>query len=168
VDPHGLFHHAPDGTVRTVGSTRIAFLGGVERPDPASSPTPRSELLDDEAYDRLWQLGPGQVDILLTHEPPTGVAPPPNGSPRIAALARRLRPSRHIGGHLHAPVEPVRANGTTYVGLSSLLRSPRFDPERAVQPASIAVLDTDTDELRIIVTPALRDVRRDTLARWLA
>jgi predicted phosphodiesterase len=168
VDPHGLFKYAPDGTVLTVGTTRIGFLGGVERPDPASSPTPRSELIDEEAYERLWRMGPGRVDILLTHEPPTGVAPAPNGSPRIAALARRLSPSLHIGGHLHAAVEPVRANGTTYVGLSSLLRSPRFDPERAVQPASIAVFDTDSDQLRVIATPAMRAIRQDTLGRWLA
>ena len=168
VDPHGLFRYAPDGTVLTLGRTRIGVLGGVQRPDPASSPVPLAELFDDDAFDTLWTIGPGHVDVLLTHEPPTGVAPPPNGSPRLAALARRLRPALHVGGHLHAPVGPIDVHGTTYLGLSSVLRSPRFDPRRAVRPRSIAVLDTDTRHVRFVESPALRQIRTDTLDRWLS
>ncbi len=65
VDPFDLFRYVPDGMVRRFGDLRIAFLGGVEeRSDDAA--------IDREACDALLALGPGAVDVLVTHQGPYG------------------------------------------------------------------------------------------------
>jgi Icc-related predicted phosphoesterase len=166
-DPHDLFQYAPDGSVLNLGAMTVAFLGGIEKPGPASFPHPGSELIDDLAFETLWALGPGRVDILITHEPPAGACTFAEGSSRITELVRRLRPAVHVGGHLHVPVGPVAVAGTTYLGLSSLLRSPARDPARALQPGSIAVMDTGHAEAVHLDAPWLREIRADTLSRWL-
>jgi Calcineurin-like phosphoesterase len=166
-DPHDLFRYAPDGTILDLGAVTMAFLGGIEKPGPASSPYPGTELIDDLAFGTLWALGPGRVDILITHEPPACACTFAEGSSRIAELVRRLRPAVHVGGHLHVLVGPVAVGGTTYLGLSSLLRSPARDPARALQPGSIAVMDTRHGKADHLDAPWLREIRADTLSRWL-
>lgn len=166
-DPHDLFRYAPDGTVLDLGTVTVGVFGGVEQPDPDSTPRPGGELLDEAAFALLWDLDGGAVDVLITHQPAAGICPYSGGSGRIAELVARLRPALHVGGHVHAPFGPLKLGPTTYLGLSSVLRSPARDPERAVQPASLAVLDTATMRTTVLDAPWFREIHSGTLGRWL-
>ncbi|HEX5414332.1 MAG TPA: metallophosphoesterase, partial [Chloroflexota bacterium] len=121
-DPFGVFQYVPDGTVLTVGDGCIAFLGGVEEEAGDAH-------FDERAYHSLLQLGPGAVDLLVTHEGPygssVGYRGDTHGSPLISDLVDALRPSFHVAGHAHQVSGPRKFGSTCYLGLDGIVASPR-------------------------------------------
>jgi Icc-related predicted phosphoesterase len=148
VDPFGIFHYVIDGTVLSQKSINIAFLGGIE--------TEKCERksINASAYEKLMQLDPGAIDILITHDAPYGVASSytgiTQGSQLITELINKIQPRYLIAGHYHHLNGPTNFGNTIYLGLNILVPPIRRDPSRKVQPGSIAVLDTDKDTLNIV------------------
>jgi Icc-related predicted phosphoesterase len=152
-DPFGIFRYVADGTVLDIEGFRIAFLGGVE--EEAGDPH-----LDMSAYRTLVELGPGNIDLLVTHEGPYGSSigyhGDTHGSPLISQLLDALRPPFHVAGHAHQLSGPRTFGSTTYLGLDGIVASPFWDPDaHGLQPGSLGVLDTSTGELRPLQDPWL-------------
>ncbi len=148
VDPFDLLRFVPDGTVLEVGGLRLGFLGGAELPGEAA--------IDRDAYQSLMDLGLGAVDLLVTHEPPygTGVGYHGNvqGSRLVTRLVEQIQPTFHVAGHLHEVDGPRDYGRTTYLRLSSLVASVRWQPDaRGMQPGCLGVLDTETGDLRHVM-----------------
>jgi Icc-related predicted phosphoesterase len=165
VDPFDLFRYVPDGRVLTIGSTRLAFLGGVEERDDAAG-------IDRDVHTGLMALGAGEVDVLITHQGPygssTGFRGDVHGSRLITELIERLRPSFHLAGHAHQAIGPVQYGRTTYLGLDGLTPSRRWQPEaQGLQPRSMAVLDAETGTLAAVTDDWLaRFVTPFDFASW--
>ncbi len=167
VDPFDLFAYVPDGRVLTFGGQRIAFLGGIETPDPgqrAADPAPPA-VFDQVAYAALSAHGVGAVDILVTHDAPHGIRVgfhgQTQGSRMITDLIARLQPAYHLAGHYHHLNGPRRYGRTTYLGLNIVLPPVHRDPERRVQPGCLAILDTDADTLQPMTEPWLAGFDKD-------
>ena len=149
VDPFDLLRYVPDGTVLRRNGTSVAFLGGIETPEP------HDQSLDPGAYAALLALPPRTVDVLVTHEPPYGVDTGHDGrtqgSAKVRALVEALQPAYHIAGHLHHIIGPHRYGAATYLGISSLVASVRWNPDaRGLLPGRLAVLDTATADLHAV------------------
>lgn len=155
VDRFDLFTHVKDGVILDFEATRIAFLGGIESIDA-------NEQIDLEAYRTLMEMPAGVVDLLVTHDAPLGIGAyrgQAQGSPMISALIETLQPRYHVGGHYHHMNGPRNYGKTVYLGLCCLLHPLRRDPTRSVQPGSLALLDTETDEFRHITDGWLETIR---------
>ena len=155
VDRFGLLRYVPDGTVMTFGGLRIAFLGGIEERDDTAG-------IDRSAYEALLALGPGSIDVLVTHQGPygsgTGFRGDIHGSRMITDLIERSRPTFHVAGHAHAFSGPTRFGETTYLGLDCVVPSPLYHLEaQGFQSGCLAVLDTDEGDLRPITDDWLAD-----------
>jgi hypothetical protein len=153
VDPGGLFAHVADGSVITVAGRRVGVLGRMEWPDD------RPFSLDMAAYQRLWDLGAGEIDILVTHDGPTG-------SPRIRALIERLQPALHVSGHYHHPDGPRRYGQTESWQLDQVVapranrRRPWADnPHQIIRPGALGVLDTDREAFHYVTGEWLSGIR---------
>jgi hypothetical protein len=70
IDPFDLFHYVPDGMIIHSGGLKLAFFGGVEHPERGKEGTEH----DPAAFTALLGTTCSEVDVLITHEPPTGVA----------------------------------------------------------------------------------------------
>jgi hypothetical protein len=132
---------------------RVAFLGGVEE----DVGDPHIDML---AYYKLLDLGPGVIDLLVTHEGPYGSSVgyhgDVHGSPLISGLVDVLRPTLHVAGHAHQLSGPRAFGSTTYLGLDGIVASPRWYPDaRGLQPGSLGTLDTSTGDLRPLQDPWL-------------
>lgn len=142
IDPFDLFRYVSDSTVLKFGGLQIGFLGGVEeRTDEAA--------IDLAAYQALMDLGPGTIDVLVTHEGPYGTSVgyrgAIHGSPLISRLVEHLQPTLHLAGHAHVLSGPHTFGRTTYLGLDCLVASPIWQPEaRGLKAGCLAVLDTNT------------------------
>jgi Icc-related predicted phosphoesterase len=152
-DPFGFLRYVPDGRVLEFSGTRVGFLGGEDRPGAAAD-------IDDHALDELAGLGPGSIDILVTHEAPHGLAVGRDGrlqgSRRISDLLIRLQPRFHVAGHYHHLNGPRREAATTSLALSSLAASARWKPNAVgLQPGCLAALDMEARQLTPVVDPWL-------------
>jgi hypothetical protein len=148
-DPFDLFRYAPDGTLLELDGLRIACLGGVEEQRDAAE-------IDWPAYERLSALGPGRVDLLVTHEGPYGTSVgfrgDVHGSAAISRLVERLGPRWHVAGHAHVLHGPRRFGPTVYLGVDCVVASPVWEPEKTgLQPGCLAVLDTETAALEPVL-----------------
>lgn len=155
VDQFDLFRHVEDGVVLDFETIRIAFLGGIES-------TETHEQIDFEAYEELMRIPTGVVDLLVTHDAPFGIGTYRGrlqGSPMISALIENLQPRYHVAGHYHHMNGPRAYGKTVYLGLCCLLHPLRRDPTRSVQPGSLALLDTETDEFRHVTEDWLETVQ---------
>ena len=115
VDPWGKMWFVPDGTSMTIGSCRIAAMGGKPQSRRARHPPdPHSvSALAETAY------APDTVDILLSHAGPHDVVR--HGSRRISALCARIRPRIHLFGHHHIRHGPhTTPSGQLRIGLDHL------------------------------------------------
>lgn len=147
-DSFDALRYVPDATVLDVGGVRIAWLGGVEE-------LPGQPAIDREAYGALMELGPGAIDVLVTHQGPYGTTVGHygnvQGSKLMTELVDRLQPRYHVAGHAHELCGPKAFGPTTYLGMASIVASARWQPDaRGLQPGCLAVLDTETGELRPI------------------
>ncbi len=150
VDPFDFLRYVPDGTTLRFGEFTVAFLGGEE-----SGRSVEDGEIDPEAYGRLMPLGPGEVDLLVTHDAPyglsTGYHGQVQGSRLITGLVERLQPGFHLAGHYHLN-GPRRYGRTTFLCLSQLVASPIWHPEaRGLQEGCLAVLDNQVGELRPVL-----------------
>lgn len=158
-DPFDLFHYVPDGTVLEFNDEfnglKVAFLGGVEeRTDQAG--------LNQVAYQSLLSLGPGTIDLLVTHQGPYGSSigyhGDTHGSKLITQLIETLQPKFQVAGHAHTVSGPQIYARTLYLGLDCIVASPIWEPDaRGLQPGCLAVLDTEAGHLEPVTDPWLAD-----------
>ena len=146
VDPFDLYRFVPDGTVLEFGDTRIAFLGGIE------TKVPDDRTIETVACESLMALEVASIDILVTHEPPHGVAVgyrgQTQGSQLVIKLIEQLQPAYHVSGHLHHLNGPRTYGRTTSLSLAGLVGSARWEPhDISYRPGCMAILDTDTGAL---------------------
>ncbi len=118
--PPGL-HWVPDGEVRSLGASRVAFLGGVWAPKSYAGDTPRPSHIARAAVERLFQES---FDILICHEAPAGTwfsgRRYPVGAPPLRDLIQQKQPRLVVHGHHHLQAE--RMMGNTRVVALDLLR----------------------------------------------
>jgi Icc-related predicted phosphoesterase len=158
VDPFDLFHYLPDGRILQLGDVTIGFLGGIENPEQRPQ-----DVFNEAAYQTLFALPPGTLDILVTHEPPYGVSTgfrgQVQGSPKISALIQTIVPRYLIAGYLHHIIGPRQFGRTTYLGLNVLFnaRSERHQ----VEPGSMVILDTIHNTLELVTDDWLSQVPLD-------
>ncbi|GIH73765.1 metallophosphoesterase family protein [Planobispora longispora] len=101
--------------VGEVAGLRVAFLSGIYAARVTDAPGARRETAKDRTYytrEEVERVGlaaqrAGDVDILLTHDWPSGIAGPRLGAhvgrPELRALCERVRPRWHFCGHMHRP-----------------------------------------------------------------
>ncbi|MFF5207579.1 metallophosphoesterase [Streptosporangium sp. NPDC000396] len=105
--------------VADVAGLRVAFLSGIHSPRVTDVPGTRRKTIKERTYytaEELERVGraarrAGQIDILLTHDWPSGIAGPhrgsPVGRPELRALSERVRARWHFCGHMHRPHRAV-------------------------------------------------------------
>ncbi|MFD4829154.1 metallophosphoesterase [Streptomyces uncialis] len=142
--------------VADVAGLRVAFLSGIYSPRITDVPKARRDTVKERTYytgEELEQVSragrrAGQVDILLTHDWPSGVAGPhrgtPVGRPELRALSERLRPRWHFCGHMHH--RHRAAIGMTEVVCLGHIRS---------GPAAFAVVERNPDGQLVLVENAV-------------
>ncbi len=123
-EPYGWLETLRDGgevapSIRYLGRAgvverhglRIAGLSGIHSPKRYGLPIPRGwtekkETLKEPTYFRQPEverlLAERAVDILLTHDWPSGTLGP-FGNPQSRALLEALHPRLHLAGHMHRP-----------------------------------------------------------------
>ena len=140
VDPFDLFHYVADGSIIEVDGLCIAFLRGVEEQEDEAG-------IDMAAHRSLLRLGPGFIDLLITHEGPYGSSRgfrgDVHGSSLITKLIEATQPAYHVFGHAHQLLGPQLEGETTWLGLDGLVASPRWEPDaKGLRPGCFGVLDT--------------------------
>jgi len=153
VDPFDLFRYVPDGTLLERAGFRIAFLGGADDQDAGEG------AIDPTAHQSLLGLGPGKIDLLITHDAPYGISVgyygQTQGSRLITQLIERTQPTFHVAGHL-ALNGPRFYGRTTFLCLDGLVESRRWHPTaRGLAPGCLAVLDTAQASLSPVMDPWL-------------
>lgn len=155
IDPFDLFHYVPDGTIIHCDGMKLAFFGGVEHPGRGKEGTEH----DPAAFTALLATKRGEVDVLITHEPPygcsTGFYGQTQGSSQVSQLIEMIQPRYHLAGHLHTMIGPKQYGPTTYFGLNQfggLLKSrPRQrEASHTLQQGTMALLNTDTGILEFV------------------
>jgi hypothetical protein len=115
--------YLPRASLQLLGAWRALCLGGARYMDAWSTP-PGCEIRDVDLAACLAH-DPGSVDLVLTHDCPTGIGVGntaglehygPPGVAGLAELAAGLRPRWWFFGHHHRWHEAER-DGTLYVGL---------------------------------------------------
>lgn len=114
-----------DGRVVEVAGLRIAGLGGCirynEGPNQYTQRQMTRRALKLEALSRSRIAGRRDVDLLVTHAPPTGFGEAPDpahlGISALTRLTRVLRPTYLFHGHIHpyGIHQPDRRSGTTTI-----------------------------------------------------
>ncbi len=134
VPPSNLIY-LPNAVPRQVEGITVLGIGGTLAPswydtDPADLPHPRkgtmkaTALADKRRHfvrgevERAKALGPGRVDVLLTHEAPRPfrIGRIDAGKTPINELIGALRPRLHLFGHHHRFAE-LMVNGVRSIGL---------------------------------------------------
>lgn len=155
VDPFDLFHYIPDGTMMQCDGVKLAVFGGVEHPGRGKEGTEH----DSAALTALLATGPGEVDVLVTHEPPYGCSAgfygQIQGSSQVSQLIELLQPRYHLAGHLHTMIGPKQYGPTTYFGLNQLGGFVRSRPRQrnasqTLQQGTMALLNTETGILEFV------------------
>lgn len=131
----------------------LAFFGGVEHPERGKEGTEH----DPAAFTALLGIKRGEVDVLITHEPPYGISTgfygQTQGSSLVSTLIETIQPRYHLAGHLHTMIGPKQYGPTTYFGLNQLggLKKPRQrDAQRTLQQGTMALLNTETGVLEFV------------------
>lgn len=114
-----------DGRVVEVAGLRIAGLGGCIRyndgPNQYSQRQMTRRALLLEARSRTRLFGRRDIDLLVTHAPPTGFGKAPDpahlGISALTRLTRVLQPTYLLHGHIHpyGITQPDRRAGTTTI-----------------------------------------------------
>ncbi|WP_282942171.1 metallophosphoesterase [Paenibacillus sp. RC67] len=159
VDPFNLFYYVKDGTIIHVNDMKIAFIGGIQTKEY------RQKSIDPNSYERLSQLRPGEVDILVTHDAPYGIGisylGETQGSIMISNLIETIQPKYAIGGHYHHMIGPKLFGNTIYLGLNVLVDLRKDGLLRRVQPGCLAILDTDMGSLSFVTEDWLSEMDKD-------
>ena len=71
-----------------------------------------------EHYAALLEAVPDDTDVLLTHQPPSGIldksGEKPYGSPFVLQTVQRIKPKAHLFGHIHDAYNMVNVDGTLF------------------------------------------------------
>ncbi len=148
IDPAGIFHFLPDGTILNMKGESLGVLGGVaESDDPLC-------LLDDAAFTALAQHT-GKLDVLVTHDSPAGIAIGRNGhmqgSQKITAILKQLQPRFHLFGHYHCTNGPYKIGNTLSTGMATLMQPVRRHSEIDINPGAFAVIDTTRQQVYFLL-----------------
>lgn len=120
LDAHGPgewapgFHFLGRGGGAEVQGVTLAFLSGVYSPKVSEGVSPRegkrraTYWTPGDVSNALWEGRPPEgrgLDILVTHEWPSGIGTDrhgvPAGRPEVRRLVEELRPRFHVCGHMH-------------------------------------------------------------------
>lgn len=166
IDLFDLFHYVTDGTIISYGGMKLAFFGGVEHPGHEKEGTEH----DPAALSTLLSYKSGEIDVLITHEPPygssTGFYGQIQGSSQVSTLVETLQPRYHLAGHLHTMIGPKQYGLTTFFGLNQLgslnrLKPRQRDPSCILQQGTMALLNTDTGVLEFVVGDWLAEFNQE-------
>ena len=72
-----------------------------------------------------------------------------------------VQPQYLVAGHAHLMRGPRYYGNTAYIGLGIIIKARRADPQRMVQPGSMAVYDTVTRTLEFVMDDWLSDFHGD-------
>ncbi len=155
VDLFDLIHYVTDGTVFDYDGFRIGYLGGVEYgAEPHTKIEPDAVDLIEEA---------GQLDLLVTHDGPFGIAKSysghPQGSKLLTGLIERTRPRHLVGGHYHQMNGPHRYGDTSYHCVAALF--PGRQQAAPLLDGCLAMLDTEADTFEFVTADWLRDFGKE-------
>ncbi|MBN1878839.1 metallophosphoesterase [bacterium] len=115
--------HLPRGTVTAIGGYRFLCLGGTAYMDAMM--TPEAAEIHDMDIDRCLQRDALSIDIIITHDCPSGIGVPNTpgfemygepGFPRSRELSDRFHPVFWVFGHHHKWFD-TEQDGTRYLGL---------------------------------------------------
>lgn len=118
-----VLNYLPRGTVHAIGGWRFLALGGVSYMDPIA--TPPGSVIGSEDIRRSLSHEPDAVDIVLSHDCPSGLDIPhapgfehygPVGFDGSEAIRQRFHPHMWVFGHHHRLVD-VSLDGTRCIGL---------------------------------------------------
>lgn len=118
-----VFTYVPRGNVQLMNPWRGLCIGGAKYMDAAI--TPRGAEITADDIDKCLLYEPEEVDLILSHDCPTGLGVPgapgmehygEPGESRLAVLADHLHPRWWFFGHHHRWFE-AHINGTHFVGL---------------------------------------------------
>ena len=134
IDPYGMIRHLMSGEVFVIekGEERVyvSGLGGITRWRGFKGDY--RKYFTDEECDRLLDMEPGSVDILLFHDAPKGyglINRPDTGAAEVTLIIEHLQPHFAFYGHYGNPPEPFYIGKTMCVGMNNwrALRLPRRD-----------------------------------------
>lgn len=134
----------------TTNNEHLSILG-IGRIGPQSQQLKNINIQPYEQA-RLKNLGDIPIDILLTHDMPTGISPRSRGMAEITTALHQYRPSYHFYGHIGGDCSlGVSDNkATQFCKLAAL---EWYDTSQIVHPGSMAILrwiDRTTHSLSIV------------------
>ena len=155
-DGLGVFKYLPNGYTLQHHGIKMTFIGGWEHDG-------RFTCSDGEINPSQFH---GQTtDILFTHDGPYGIQMgfkgQLQGSRIITEMLEILEPKFHFHGHYHTTVGPNRIKKTLSQGLAVFMRPRRNTPAMDINPGSIGVLDTDTNQFYYLIDETLQQYSRD-------
>jgi hypothetical protein len=124
----------------TRGGTTLNLLGIGRIGRPAAARKDRPHYIQTVEQQRLNQVGPGSIDILLTHDGASDQIYVGSGSEEIARVCERLHPVYHCFGHYGGPCqyEQIGPAGTRSYKLADLL--PDYQsPDQAIQAGAMGL-----------------------------
>lgn len=167
LDAHGVFTHVADGATVTLSETTIGYLGMIDAPGTRYDFNPG-------ALEKLHELAPGSVDILVTHDNPRGyqdtqAGRETGGSDRLSALIDHLQPWLHVGGHIHQVFE--QRIGATRSRTLNMLVPPASDrwtgetvnPQQHIADGALGLVDTNSRSFEFIEDAWLKHIPGDKL-----
>ena len=152
--------------VADVAGLRVAFLSGIHSPRITDVPDARRDTIRERTYYTATELrqvsragrAAGRVDLLLTHDWPSGIIEQDDGTsvgrPELRALSELLRPRWHFCGHMH--YRHAAAIGPTEVVCLDHIRSgpPALVlVERHAEDGQLVLVETVVDPARAPLPP---------------
>jgi Icc-related predicted phosphoesterase len=141
----------------TVGNEQITILG-IGRIGQRGN-TLKAEHIQPYEQQKLDRLGSVPIDILLTHDMPTGVSRRSEGMAEITMVLDRYRPPYHFFGHIGGDCEEgTSTNGTTHCCKLADLEWEGVG--KVVHPGSMAILrwsDPQRHSLTVLDEPWLKE-----------
>lgn len=141
IDPERIFSHVACGQTVAAGDLSVGFLGDIEEPEAGHD------------IDMIAAAGMRDLDVLVTHDGPFGLATwegKTQGSAKIARAIAELGPRLHVHGHYHHRNGPRRYGPTTSYGLAQLVPPLDVNPDQDIGEGSVGVLDTTTLAFRYV------------------
>ena len=155
-DALGVFKYIPNLHTLQRNGVKMTFIGGWEHDGRF--------LCSDGEIDPS-QLYGETTDILFTHDGPYGIQMgfkgQLQGSRMISEMLEILKPKLHFHGHYHTTIGPNKIKQTLSHGLAVFMRPRRNTPAMDINPGSIGLLDTDTNEFYYLIEEGLQQYRRD-------
>jgi Icc-related predicted phosphoesterase len=142
-------------SLTTLGVGRIGVPVGARNGDEA-------KYAQLHELERLYMLGPAEVDILLTHDvPPTNRNRRSQGMDEIRLMLDTYQPVYHFYGHTDEPYRrELDANGVTIAIRMADLNWNRYEPGKPLSPGVMGILrwhDRLDHAFEVVEAPWLRE-----------